>query len=540
MISDILGRDRDVAREAFDDAIAFLRTEYPAGPSTLTGLQDAKYSSVDDALAAVRNAEEKYLLNSSCSKDIKTWVGKLSSAIMHCSKVFDAVIQHHPEYVALVWGMTKFILTGSTRFLGIINHEALIEQFSRALVMIAELLPQFKVSPDLYRTEGMEWAVSGLYTVVLLFFKKAMKWYNVGPAGRAISAIFKPFELTYEDTLEGVKQFSDTIDIIARLEETIEARESSDTSNDQSMRLVHLETTLQVMQDKFESSHQNLNNSIGHALQKMSCNQVKTDQIYVDMDSIEQQVNSMHLKDMLDALHPQISPEKSLRRYQSFVQKASPRSNRNAQNLQTLGRIGQWLQKPQSPLLVLQAGIMTQTEVKRIALDVIEWLQPKSQHLVWYLSSIKRTEAAPSATGVLQTLIFQLMKLAPALVVANPGLFNAGKLATPHREDEWLQLLFWMFQHIAACFVVIEAQDVMRDRDENIAMMNLFQRLSQRLKDANVGIKLLFVCYSRFENSLGTPATVIDVRQSAQSRRQRFSLSLRPANPFLGKRRFRH
>ena len=36
---------------------------------------------------------------------------RLSSRIMYYGKVMDTLAQHHPEYVALVWGAMKLILT---------------------------------------------------------------------------------------------------------------------------------------------------------------------------------------------------------------------------------------------------------------------------------------------------------------------------------------------------------------------------------------------------------------------------------------------
>lgn len=35
---------------------------------------------------------------------------KLALRIMHYGKVMDSLAQHHPEYVALVWGAFKFVL----------------------------------------------------------------------------------------------------------------------------------------------------------------------------------------------------------------------------------------------------------------------------------------------------------------------------------------------------------------------------------------------------------------------------------------------
>src|ERR1700712_2813302 len=82
---------------------------------------------------------------------------------------------------------------------GIINHANLVHQFSKALSRIGSVLPRTRLSAELYRTDHMKEAICSLYAHILLFFQKAVKWYNLGPAGRALSSLFKPFELHYED-----------------------------------------------------------------------------------------------------------------------------------------------------------------------------------------------------------------------------------------------------------------------------------------------------------------------------------------------------
>src|ERR1700761_7894423 len=80
---------------------------------------------------------------------------------------------------------------------GIISHGNLVVQFSRALSLIARALPRADVSAELYQTDEMRNAVQSLYAHVLLFLQQAVRWYNVGRAGRALTALFRPFELSY-------------------------------------------------------------------------------------------------------------------------------------------------------------------------------------------------------------------------------------------------------------------------------------------------------------------------------------------------------
>lgn len=57
----------------------------------------------------------------------------------------------------------------------------------------------------LYPTDQMRVIVERLYVQLLLFMRQAVKWYARGTAGRAISSIFRPFELSYQGMLEEIR-----------------------------------------------------------------------------------------------------------------------------------------------------------------------------------------------------------------------------------------------------------------------------------------------------------------------------------------------
>lgn len=135
---------------------------------------------------------------------------------------------------------------------------------------MAEVLPRAKVTAELYNTADMKSALSTLYAHLLLFLKQALKWYNVGPAGRALSAIFRPFELSYGGTLREIEQCALTIDKIASLHVRLEVREIRDVSNEQAGKLVRIEDKLHQMQRWFESSHSSLNEDITKVLNHLN------------------------------------------------------------------------------------------------------------------------------------------------------------------------------------------------------------------------------------------------------------------------------
>lgn len=53
----------------------------------------------------IHDAYESKRSNSSARK----WLQKFSRRVTHYSNILDVFVQHHPEYVALVWGAMKFL-----------------------------------------------------------------------------------------------------------------------------------------------------------------------------------------------------------------------------------------------------------------------------------------------------------------------------------------------------------------------------------------------------------------------------------------------
>lgn len=101
---------RDIASEAFNDAIRYLETEFAGDKKALAWLDSARVTSLTDLLDATRSVEEKYTNAARNRRGLMTWLRGLSSRIMHYGQVMDTLAQHHPEYVSLVWGIVKFIL----------------------------------------------------------------------------------------------------------------------------------------------------------------------------------------------------------------------------------------------------------------------------------------------------------------------------------------------------------------------------------------------------------------------------------------------
>ena len=97
--------------------------------------------------------------------------------------------------------------------------------------------------------------IAQLYAHILLFFQQAMRWYNRSPAGRAFSAIFKPYELHYQDAAEQIKTCAQAVNDLASAASRTEIRDINITiqlmrrdSHRREEKLLQMQTQLQETQ----------------------------------------------------------------------------------------------------------------------------------------------------------------------------------------------------------------------------------------------------------------------------------------------------
>lgn len=122
-------------------------------------------------------------------------------------------------------------------------------------------MQEAKLSAELYQIDDMKATMSRLFAHIILFFQQAVCWYNKGPAGRAWSSIFKPFELHYQDTIGEIKLCSRTIKDKANRASRAEIRDMHTNFNimhqqsqERDCRLSEMQTQLKEIQKRINSS----------------------------------------------------------------------------------------------------------------------------------------------------------------------------------------------------------------------------------------------------------------------------------------------
>ncbi|KAH8586200.1 hypothetical protein B0O99DRAFT_748479 [Bisporella sp. PMI_857] len=158
--------------------------------------------------------------NESGGKDSKArrWLKSFSQRVRLYADVLDVFVQHHPEYVALVWGAMKFLFTA------VINHEKVVSKLAEALSHIADSLPRIELAANLYPTERMQTAVAELIAHILRFLIRAHDWYQGSTWKHVIHSITQPSELRYDDLLELISRSSAVVHGLAVSGQQVEFR----------------------------------------------------------------------------------------------------------------------------------------------------------------------------------------------------------------------------------------------------------------------------------------------------------------------------
>lgn len=153
----------------------------------------------------------------------RKWLERLSLRIHFYSTILDVFAQHHPEYVALVWGSVKFLIivcidrtnrdwARLIHLKAVVNQEKVVATLAKAMSQIADMLPRVELQSILYPTDRIKAAVADLYASILRFLIRARDWYEEGKLHHFIHSITRPIELRYNDILEQISHSSRVID----------------------------------------------------------------------------------------------------------------------------------------------------------------------------------------------------------------------------------------------------------------------------------------------------------------------------------------
>ena len=113
-------------------------------------------------------------------------------------------------------------------------------EVSKGIAKIADVLPRTELHSILYPTPRMQEAVSLVYAKIIQFVIKSIEWYKKGKLMHSISAIIKPFSLSFKPIIEEMAELSRRVDELANAASKAEIRDLHITIHGLNQTIVQL------------------------------------------------------------------------------------------------------------------------------------------------------------------------------------------------------------------------------------------------------------------------------------------------------------
>ncbi|KAF8533523.1 hypothetical protein BDD12DRAFT_898725 [Trichophaea hybrida] len=401
----------DPAKQAFDNAVSYFSTQLTTDESAKKWIQDKP--SFHDVEITVIAAKMHYETRSKQSK-AREWLGKFSARIVFYSSVLDVFVQHHPEYVSLVWGAMKFL------FVVVVNHEELIAKISKALSLAADVLPRTDLSLLMYPTDRIKQAVSRLYAYIIQLMQRAVGWYKQGRVRHALSAIANPFSLTYQDIVDNICEASRNVDNLASAAARAEQRDMH-IQIQQLARVTH----------SFEN------------------------QISLHAEAVHARLQLADIRCQFKLEGPAMA-ESSLLLCQSLRDRRRRRpTTSNPPFYVSPDVLQSWASVRKSSILLATASNRT-TSPQDFATGVVELVKTTTVPVLWVLK-LGDESRIPSLAGIGKSLVFQLLQFKPeTFSTAFPSLTITHFLTAKTGQD-WFQILAQLLKGFQQVCIVVNA-----------------------------------------------------------------------------------
>ncbi|KAI0021358.1 hypothetical protein F4780DRAFT_770257 [Xylariomycetidae sp. FL0641] len=467
----------DPAKDAYDQAVAAFQKELSVDEYAATWLRTK--NSMQDVRDALSNALLEYSTKSKESR-LRKWLASCSSRVMYYGAIFDTFAQHHPEYVSLAWGAMKFL------FIAVLNHEELLTEISKAVAKIADALPRTEMLSGLYPTPRMREAVSLVYAKIIDFAILAIKWYKKGKLKHSISAIAKPFGLSFKPILEEITERSRRVDELASAASKAEIR-------DLHLRVGSDLDLLGIVQQQQQTLH----------------NQ--------SLFALQTEYKQLFRKGQIDEIQNTLLLEDAPMSEEGLAYCKSMR-NRRRQKLPTqlpvpaLSKLKSWVAEDSSSLLLAQ-GRGVRASSLDFAADFLEAVMEQGYPVIWALpSTIEEGMRAPSITGVLRSLSSQILNLDPSIMSEGTHPITVKHFKSATTIHQWFGLLERCISAFSRLFVVIDmglietACEHEEAEEENFKVDDFIEYVSEMVKRRTTGGLKIVIASWRFETTTSLEA----------------------------------
>ncbi|KPM35025.1 hypothetical protein AK830_g11550 [Neonectria ditissima] len=319
-------------------------------------------TSIDDVLSHVRQVEQHHVTakegKNRVSKSISSGWTTTVSRINAFSSAIDVLVSSHPEYAAPVWGTIKFFFTAT------LNHQELASKVTESFAAISNALPELDfLANQLYPVPNIQQTLASIYTHVVDFCIRALKWYHKAGSSffrKAVAAIKDPWALEFEDV---VRQIQNTT---ARIRQQATVAHQAETRYISSMVA---DVRLEVLNLRNENMAQNFLKVTEPAGPILSIdvppNPPKQPLTLPSIPFIPAEMSKYLQSIPFDS-------EKDLSRGIALRNRRRVRSNAGWDDIWASTKLRDWISQPGSALVELQGSLITTDASRDFAFDMID------------------------------------------------------------------------------------------------------------------------------------------------------------------------
>ncbi|KAH7311323.1 hypothetical protein B0I35DRAFT_437900 [Stachybotrys elegans] len=471
------GSSPPVAAKAFQSALG----HFKQGGVRNVSMNDAlnRLHTKEDLHTYLHDLSQSLLPRHSSSKAVQ-WLRKAAEKIDYYSNVLDVLVQHHPEYVALVWGAMKFLFTG------VVNYEQTVKTLAKSFSQIADHLPQVELASELYPTVRMQAAVERLYSYLVEFLVTAHSWCKESRLKRSLHAITSPPELQYKGILEQISEASRHISNLAVTGSQVE------------LRVMH--ETLDLIKKQMGLSDLAIKELVTavHALKSTQESALVDTNRRISGLHLSQVLSSMSLSfdDPQDTLAQHISQQK---------RRASARIPLSTNDFWSSPKLVHWSQPDRPSLSVITGGVAARFIIQDFGLNVIKTLAKNEvAHIFALTSPWSKTERPLLTTSsLLKFLAYQVLCLNTQRDVAITTEKDISRLyhqlQTASTNEQCLNLVDSVIESIPGDLYIVLDMECLGFLDEDYGsgfLQSLAIWIKSRPDTKKPRVKILLLVYS--------------------------------------------
>ncbi|KAI9662250.1 MAG: hypothetical protein M1821_008416 [Bathelium mastoideum] len=481
----------NLVEETYRNAVTLFESKHTKSEDKKKWLSDK--NTLHDVEAALLAAKASY--DARTNSRARTYINKVSAGIMYYGNVMDMLAQHHPEYVSLGWGTMKLI------FVLVLNHEELVTELAKALAKISDILPRTQLQLVLYPTEEMKRVVEELYALLILFYQRALKWYQANKLKHIASALLKPFRLEFGDLIERINTQARSVESLAITMAHQEIRSifglvQQCLSEQRALRLEQSKVT-SVVTDSQWSQIQTLR-FLASMKEMLMSHQTVNSGMLLNAQRMTRE-NQIALMIAATSLPLILGPNESLRRRIALCSRRQFGLSMDLDKFLMAPALKAWSSESRSSLLIVSGTLSTRSETLVTGTYITELIRSSKAPILWALKGSNEAKFMNSTSDLFKYLAMQALQLNPTAISERVSSnFNAALVASATTEEDWLRILENVVSILPTLFIVIEADLLGSASTDKVQVQKLLELLQNFVrKHTAPPIKIAFFNYRK-------------------------------------------